>query len=118
MKKILLFMAAVIIVCSSFQRKKIKRLAPATKAACIQNKIAAYRKFQKHDQPLRVVEYVYNSKKVYYVVAPCCDQLNQLYDANCNLMGNPDGGFTGRGDGKFTDFEAKRSNERILWKSN
>jgi hypothetical protein len=117
MKKIIFFLAAVIMVCSSFQKKKIKRVATVSISACMQKKIAAYKKLEKHEQPRRVVEYVYNGKKVYYVVAPCCDQFNELYDANCNKMGNPDGGFTGRGDGKFPDFAEKRTKERIVWKN-
>jgi len=116
MKKIIFFLSAVIIVCSSFQKKKIKRPAPV--CACLQKKIAAYKKLEKYEQPQRVVEYVYNGKKVYYVVAPCCDQFNLLYDSNCKLLGNPDGGFTGKGDGKFPDFAEKRTKERLIWKNN
>ena len=115
MKKIFFFLAAVIMVCSSFQKKKAKKSAPV--CACMQKKIAAYKKLDKADQPQRVVEYVYNGKKVYYVVAPCCDQFNQLYDANCKLLGSPDGGFTGKGDGKFPDFAEKRTKERVIWKN-
>ena len=32
-----------------------------------------------------------------------CDQFSDLLDANGNLIGHPDGGITGRGDG-FTVF--------------
>ena len=115
MKKIIFFLAAVIIVCSSFQKKKIKRAQPV--CACMQKKIAAYKKLEKYEQPQRVVEYVYNGRKVYYVVAPCCDQFNELYDSNCKLLGNPDGGFRGSGDGKFSDFAEKRTKEKIIWKN-
>ena len=117
MKKIIFFLAAVIMVCSSFQKKKPKHPVTIPICACMQKKIAAYKKLEKQDQPQRVVEYVYNGKKVYYVVAPCCDQFNELYDANCNKLGNPDGGFTGKGDGKFPDFAEKRTRERVLWKN-
>ena len=115
MKKIIFILAVVILVCSSFQKKKVKRAEPV--CACMQKKIAAYKKLEKHEQPQRVVEYVYHGKKVYYVVAPCCDQFNLLYDSKCNLLGNPDGGFTGKGDGKFLDFAEKRTKEKVLWKN-
>lgn len=117
MKKIIFFLAAMILVCSSFQKKKSKHPVLAPICACMQKKIAAYKKLEKHEQPQRVVEYMYNGKKVYYVVAPCCDQFNELYDANCKKLGNPDGGFTGRGDGKFPDFAEKRTKEKVLWKN-
>ena len=116
MKKLLLLLLPVLVLCSSFQKKK-KTKVVATISTCMQKKLKEYQKLPKHEQPQRVVEYVYNGKKVYYVVAPCCDQFNMLYDSNCNLMGNPDGGFTGRGDGKFPDFAEKRTKERIIWKN-
>ena len=60
--------------------------------------------------PQRVVEYTYKGKTVYYVVMPCCDFFNEVYDDKCNYLGAPDGGFTGKGDGKLPDFltEAKK----------
>jgi hypothetical protein len=41
------------------------------------------------------------------VVHQCCDQFSNLLDAGGNLIGHPDGGITGRGDGvtKFSPFE-------------
>lgn len=30
-------------------------------------------------------------------------------------MGHPDGGITGRGDGKFPYFDKERTNEKLLW---
>lgn len=114
MKRLILLLLPVLVLCSSFQKKK-KTKAVASISLCMQKKLKEYQKLPKNEQPQRVVEYVYNGKKVYYVVAPCCDQFNMLYDSNCNLMGNPDGGFTGRGDGKFPDFAEKRTKERIIW---
>ena len=33
------------------------------------------------------------------VVKECCDQFSDLLDSEGNLIGHPDGGITGRGDG-------------------
>jgi hypothetical protein len=38
-----------------------------------------------------------------------------LYDAKCNLLGHPDGGMTGKGDGKFPDFNKEKRKEKIIW---
>jgi hypothetical protein len=46
---------------------------------------------------------------------PCCDFYNEVYDANCNFLGAPDGGFTGKGDGKIPDFFAEAKNEKLVW---
>ena len=114
MKRIFFLATAILIVCSSFQKKKPKTRLPV----CILQKITAFKKQEKFAQPQSVYEYVYKGKKVYYITLPCCDNFNELYDSNCTLMGHPDGGFTGRGDGKVADFIAKRKGEKLIWKSN
>ncbi len=58
---------------------------------------------------------MYKGKKVYYVVMPCCDFFNEVYDANCKYLGAPDGGFTGKGDGKIPDFFEVAKGEKLIW---
>ena len=84
---------------------------------CIKNKIDSFKLKEQHEKPQRVVEYIYRGKKVYYVVMPCCDFFNEVYDANCKLLGSPDGGFTGKGDGKLPDFFSGAKNEKLIWGS-
>jgi hypothetical protein len=82
---------------------------------CIKNKIDSFKLKEQHEKPQRVVEYMYKGKKVYYVVMPCCDFFNEVYDENCKFLGAPDGGFTGRGDGKLPDFFTEAKNEKLIW---
>jgi hypothetical protein len=49
--------------------------------------------------PLSITGYQWQGATVYYVVKQCCDQFSDLLDADGNLIGHPDGGITGRGDG-------------------
>ncbi len=49
------------------------------------------------------------------MVSPCCDKYNVVYDSACNILGYPDGGFTGRGDGKMSDFYKEASNKKVIW---
>lgn len=65
--------------------------------------------------PGKVYSFIYKGKKVFYVPAVCCDQFSDLYNDSCRLMGHPDGGFTGKGDGKIIDFETGKSEEKLLW---
>ena len=83
--------------------------------ACIKNKIDSFKLKEAHEKPQRVIEYIYKGKKVYYVVMPCCDFFNEVYDANCKFLGAPDGGFTGKGDGKIPDFFEEAKNEKLVW---
>lgn len=114
MKNVILFFAATVILCSSFQKRK--RKTPDTLPVCVQKMIKKYATEEKQNPPRSIYSYLYHGKTVYYVTPPCCDFFSELYDSNCNLMGNPDGGFTGRGDGKFPDFAEKRTNEKLVWK--
>jgi len=82
---------------------------------CIKNKIDSFKVKEAHERPQRVLEYTYKGKKVYYVVLPCCDFFNEVYDDKCNYLGAPDGGFTGKGDGKIPDFFEEAKNEKLVW---
>lgn len=48
---------------------------------------------------LAVYRIVAGGETYYYFVADCCDQINELYDTDCNYVCAPDGGITGAGDG-------------------
>ncbi|HQQ99265.1 MAG TPA: hypothetical protein PLA61_00435 [Ferruginibacter sp.] len=84
---------------------------------CVRMKIDSFKLKEKHEQPQKVTEYTYKGKKVYYVTMPCCDFFNEVYDDKCNYLGAPDGGFTGRGDGKIPDFAQEAKNEKVIWQA-
>ena len=83
---------------------------------CIQKMINQYKAEEKQNPPRQIYSYLYNGKIVYYVTPPCCDFFSDLYDSSCVLIGHPDGGFTGKGDGKTIDFKDVRTNEKLIWK--
>ena len=83
--------------------------------ACIQQMITEYGNRPVQNPSAAFYEYDYKGQKVYYMKPPCCDQLSKLYDAHCNLLGSPDGGITGKGDGKYPDFFTERKNEKLIW---
>lgn len=65
--------------------------------------------------PAKVYRYTYNDQEVYYVTGRCCDIPSKLYDMYGNVICEPDGGITGKGDGRCPDFFEKRSNETLIW---
>jgi hypothetical protein len=65
--------------------------------------------------PLSVWSYEYNGQVVYYVPSHCCDIPSAVFDAQGTYVCAPDGGFTGGGDGKCSDFFDKRTNEQLIW---
>ncbi len=82
---------------------------------CIKNLIKDFEKEPKQNPPRKVIQYLYEGKTVYYIPAICCDFYSDVYDANCKLIGHPDGGFTGKGDGTIVDFSSKAKEEKIIW---
>ena len=83
--------------------------------SCIRAKIDSFKKLEPQQQPQAVVEFTYKGKKVYYISMPCCDFFNEVYDAECKLLGAPDGGFTGRGDGKLPGFSKEATDRKLIW---
>ncbi|MGY2130741.1 DUF6970 domain-containing protein [Hymenobacter sp. HD11105] len=65
--------------------------------------------------PIQIFRYLYNDQVVYYETAPCCDFFTVLYAADGKVICQPDGGITGKGDGKCSDFLQKRARERLIW---
>ncbi|WP_299706333.1 hypothetical protein [uncultured Pontibacter sp.] len=65
--------------------------------------------------PARVYRYLYNEQEVYYLTGRCCDIPGKLYDVEGNLLCEPDGGITGKGDGRCPDFVDVRTNETLIW---
>ena len=83
--------------------------------ACVIERINSIKKAPVRNPPAKVYSYTYNGATVYYIPSYCCDAFSELLDENCNLLCNPDGGLTGGGDGKCTDFFKNRSNEKLIW---
>ena len=65
--------------------------------------------------PLSITQYEYQNQTVYFVPQRCCDIFSDLYDAEGNIIAHPDGGITGRGDGRVTDFFESRINGTPIW---
>ena len=66
--------------------------------------------------PALIARYQYQGRLVYFVPSRCCDRWSDLYEADGMLRCHPDGGLTGRGDGRCPDFLAQRKSEQIIWR--
>ena len=122
MKILLLSIIISVFSCNSAKQSVANEAVPeGTKVisdslpACVRALIDKFKSEEPTNPPRKIYSYIYAGKKVYYVTAVCCDNYSDLYNDSCRLIAHPDGGFTGRGDGKITDFDAKKSNEKLLW---
>lgn len=84
----------------------------------VQERIIQFQKEAKANPPRAIYSYQYHNNVVYYITAPCCDFYSELLDKNGTLICHPDGGFTGKGDGKCVDFNKTKSAEKLIWKDN
>ena len=66
--------------------------------------------------PAFIARYDYQGQVVYYLPARCCDIPSNVYSAAGTIICHADGGFSGGGDGRCSDFLAARKNERIIWR--
>lgn len=66
--------------------------------------------------PQSITRFESEGETVYYVVHRCCDQFSDLLDADGKLIGHPDGGITGRGDG-VTKFSPSELEGEEVWAS-
>lgn len=77
--------------------------------------IEQIKKEEVQNPPKKIYSYLYKGKTVYYVTAQCCDFFSDLYDEDCKLIAHPDGGITGKGDGRARDFVDTRRDEKLVW---
>jgi len=112
MIKIITFTAVVFLfACSSHKKIAVTAELPA----CLKAKIDSMIANPNEGSPQSITRYSYHEKTVYYMKAPCCDKYNIVFDNDCNILGYPDGGFTGRGDGKMPDFFNEAKDGKVVW---
>jgi len=115
MKKLLLI-ACIAVISSCSSKKAAETVAGDDIPACIKKLITQFQEEDKQNPPRSIYRYTYKGNFVYYVSPICCDHFSDLYNSKCELIGHPDGGFTGRGDGKVPDFGTAKSEEKLIWK--
>jgi hypothetical protein len=76
----------------------------------------AARERQPVSEPAIVVRYEYKGEVVYFYPSRCCDVASTLFRADGRVICAPDGGFTGRGDGRCPDFVQERRKEAVVWR--
>src|SRR5436853_5982302 len=111
MKDLLLLLCIFTASCCS---QATNRVTSHDHKGCIDSMIAQFKAEEKQNPPRKIYSYTYNGNTVYYVTPPCCDFFSDLYNDKCELIAHPDGGITGKGDGRATDFVASRTDEKLI----
>lgn len=65
--------------------------------------------------PAFLIRFDHAGKSYYYLPPRCCDIPSTLFDSEGNVMCVPDGGITGRGDGRCPDFVREPKNGVKIW---
>ncbi len=86
-----------------------------TTPTCIEDKINQIKQERVRNPPASVWRWKTNTTTYYYITSDCCDQFNYLYDTMCNRICAPDGGITGKGDGKCPSFSTQ-TEKTLIWK--
>ena len=115
MIKIITFMSVVFLFACAAHKKAVD----ATELpVCLKAKIDSMIAKPSEGSPQSITRYNYHDQTVYYMKAPCCDKYNIVFDSDCNILGYPDGGFTGRGDGKMPGFFKEAKDGKVVWNLN
>ena len=113
MIRIISFVAALFLFsCASSKKSTAVNDLPS----CLNTKIESMAENPSEGVPQSITRYHYKGQTVYYMVAPCCDKFNIVFDSACFVLGYPDGGFTGKGDGKMPDFFKEATDGKVVWK--
>jgi len=66
--------------------------------------------------PATITQFRYQGATVYYLAPRCCDVASEVLSADGSLVCSPDGGLSGRGDGKCANFQTEATLERVVWR--
>ena len=105
---LILVLASIQFSCKSSEQKK-------DVPTCITSKIEALKNEPVQNPPAEVWKWETKDNIYYYVISPCCDQYNYLYNNSCEVICAPDGGFTGKGDQKCPAFGVNVT-KTLIWK--
>jgi hypothetical protein len=68
------------------------------------------------EPPTCIQRQTYHDEVVFYTPIPgCCDRTSTLYDRCGTILCAPDGGYTGRGDGRCPDFKIPSDPLNCIW---
>lgn len=109
---IFLYGLIVSIIFVSCQRATVNPLSGMP--AFIKEKIEKIKSAPVTNPASSIWEVEYDGKKAYYIPPICCDIYSELYDSNGILICHPDGGITGKGDGKCTGTITK-DKSKLIW---
>lgn len=71
---------------------------------CIKKEIKKLCNKEVQNPPAQVWRWESEGNTWYHISSDCCDQLNYLYDTDCNQVCAPDGGILGEGAGDCPNF--------------
>jgi hypothetical protein len=81
--------------------------------SCMQRKISKIESEPVRNPAASVTMIITTDKTYFYIPPYCCDFYGELYDDQCNLVCNPEGGITGSGNGDCPDYTAVE--EIVIW---
>lgn len=86
-----------------------------TKDAEILKQIVSAESSSDTDSPQEIRRQLIDGEVYFYVPPRCCDIFGALYSASGEFVCNPDGGITGKGDGKCPELAGKLKEGELVW---
>ncbi len=89
---------------------------PAALPAWLGQQIDVVQREPVTNPPVVFMSYHYRGQRVFYRPPYCCDVQGVVYTENGMKLCHPDGGFTGKGDGRCPAFAALATECAVVWR--
>ncbi len=80
--------------------------------SCLETKIKSMAENPSEGPPQSITRYHYEGRTVYYMVAPCCDKFNIVFDSACTILGYPMADLPEKVMARCRVFTTKRQTEK------
>ena len=101
--------------CAPIQKLDCDAVSPARDIPWLRTKIAELEKDKDRNGDVQIFRYDYRNRHVFWITGYGDDRPSELYECDGEKICEPDGGITGKGNGKCPDFFGRRENEHRIW---
>lgn len=101
--------------CRTIKTANCNTTNPVNSLPWLKNIVTDLEKAPADNKDAEISQHTYYNRTVFFIRGRCCDIPSALYDCEGNKICEPDGGITGKGDGRCEDFFEKREGNTLLW---
>lgn len=111
-----LWLGCGLLACTPIRKLNCSSATPTKDIPWLRDKVKALEQDKERNENVEIYRYDYRNRTVFWITGYGADRPSELYECDGEKVCEPDGGLTGRGDGKCPDFFQRREHETVVWK--